>query len=71
MLEPLKHFLNSQKIILASGSSWRKTILEKNLVNYFLFDITFIKIIIQHIFKGVKYNSFSFEFSRKFRKIEI
>ena len=31
MLEPIKHFLNSQRIILASSSPRRKSILERNL----------------------------------------
>jgi predicted house-cleaning NTP pyrophosphatase (Maf/HAM1 superfamily) len=35
MLEPIKHFLKAQRVILASGSPRRKDILERNLVLYY------------------------------------
>lgn len=46
MLGPIKYLLENKNIILASGSSRRKEILEKNLVRLFLFYFSEFKFLI-------------------------
>ncbi len=52
MLEPIMHVLNTQRIVLASGSPRRKTILENIVIFFFCYTLLPYCIVLSLEFKG-------------------